>query len=552
MCAGAVASAAPPDGPLPHERLPGRRATPAEGRLVLDPASDGALPDAVRVGDEDIPAPELTPPDAGERPPDTSDEIVYRAIDDSAPVEGAAQSVGASTVPDRRTGKEGMLYYHAVFDPSVVPFKRNNAKDAVLPDYSLEVRDGRPRSLQVVGNRLDAGRDAFWGSLLVDLMPGRFAPLPSVSPESRILGYETAPAVELSFYADGAGNLFVRSVHGGRVRLNVLMDAPRAWFGRPVPSGVTTSRAWEGSPGGAPRVPSTVRAKAALVWARIGVSPEQPLDVSLPRLVAWFRAFRPGDPPTNTGDIYLDLALGQVGVCRHRVHAFVITAQALGIPARYVSNEAHVFAEVWIPGDAPGWLRVDLGGGADGLTVFGGDDRRRHVPAEPDPFPAGGDYEETYSRQAVDGGEAPAGATRVIGLPPRQRLAGRDPGSSLEDAAVTDPALPASLRIDPRDRRTRTRLLLDPLDVSVYRGEPLPVAGRVVDPDGRGVPALQVLFLLISPVGEAEPHKLGGTLTTEDGHFAEQVRIPKDLPTGTWHLVVQHTGDEVHAPARAE
>lgn len=541
--------AAPPEGPVPHERLPGRRAPQGDGRLVLDPAKDGALPDAVRVGEEDIPAPDLAPPEPGE--PETSDEIVYRAIDDGAPVEGAAQSVGAQTVPDRHTGKEGMLYYHAVFDPSVVPFKRNNAKDAVRADYSLEVRDGRPQSLPILGNRLDPGHDAFWGSLLVDLLPGRFAPLPSVSPESRILGYETAPTVELAFFRDGAGNLFVRSDHGGRVRLNVLMDAPRRWFGRPIPRGVTTSRASEGCPGGAPRVPASVRAVAATVWERIGVAPEQPLDVALPRLVAWFRAFEPGDPPADSGDIYLDLALGQVGVCRHRVHAFVITAQALGIPARYVSNEAHVFAEVWLPGPDAGWLRVDLGGGAEGLTVFGGDDRRRHVPGEPDPFPTGGGYEQDYSRQAIEGGEAPAGATRVIGLPPRQRLAGRAPGGEAE-AAGADPALPASLRIDPRDRRRPTRLVLDPLDVSVYRGEPLPVAGRVVDEGGAGVGGLQVLFLLISPVGEAEPHKLGGTLTTPDGRFADEVRIPKELPTGTWNLVVQHTGGETHAPARAE
>lgn len=546
-----AAMAQTPDGPILHERLPrhGGSARGPEAGLVLDPTAEGALPDAVRTGGEDIPAPDLEEPDAS--PPD-GDEIVYRAIGEGEAVEGAAQSVGTSTAPDRHTQREGMLYYHAVFDPSVVPFKRNNAKDAVQSDYSLEIAHPRPTQLEIVGNRLDAGRDAFWGSLLVDLAPGRYAPIPSVSPESRILGYETAPAVDLAFFVDGAGNLFVRSEHGGRTRLNVLMDAPRSWFSRPVPPGILTADASAGCPGGRPQVPRAVRDVASTVWRRIGVAPDQPLDEALPRLVAWFRAFRPGEPPADSGDVYTDLALGQIGVCRHRVHAFVITAQALGIPARYVSNEAHVFAEVWIPGPDPGWLRVDLGGGADGLTVFGGEDRRRHVPDEPDPFPTGGDFEETYSHQAVEGGDGMAGATQVTGLPPRQRLAGRDPGGEAEMEPMADPALPRALRIDPRDRRARTRISLDALDVSVYRGEQLPVAGRVLDSGGAGLAGMQVVFLLVSPVGESEPRKLGGTLSGPGGRFVEEVPIPRDLPTGTWRLVVQHMGDADHAPARAE
>jgi transglutaminase-like putative cysteine protease len=41
----------------------------------------------------------------------------------------------------------------------------------------------------------------------------------------------------------------------------------------------------------------------------------------------------------------LDLARGKRGVCRHRAYAFVIVAQALGIPARFVQNEAHAWVE---------------------------------------------------------------------------------------------------------------------------------------------------------------------------------------------------------------
>jgi hypothetical protein len=433
----------------------------------------------------------------------------------------------------------------------VVPFKRNNAKDGILPDYSLTVRSGRVRELPVLGNRLDQGRDAFWGSLLVDLRAGQLVPIPSVSPESRILGYETAPHVDLTFFEDGADNLFIRGEHDGRVRLTVLMDAPRAYFGRPVPTGITTLQASAGLAGPAPTVSGAARAVAQEVWRAVGVRPDQPLDVTLPKLVAYFRAFAPGDPPGDSGDIYRDLALGRSGVCRHRVHAFVITAQSLGIAARYVSNEAHVFSEVWLPGPDAGWLRVDLGGGAEGLTVFGGDDRRRHVPTADDPFPQVGGYEDTYSYQAVEGHEGPAGAMNVRGLPPRQRvtLDASDPGGA--DGAVTDPSLPELLDAAPGPRRAATRLLLDTVDASVYRGEAVRVKGRVTGPDG-GISGVQVVIFLVTPAGEAEPRKLGGTLTDPTGAFEEQVPVPKDLPTGTYRLVVQHMGDERHAPARAE
>ena len=52
------------------------------------------------------------------------------------------------------------------------------------------------------------------------------------------------------------------------------------------------------------------------------------------------------EPPTGRGDIYLDLALQQKGVCRHRSFAFLVTALYLGIPTRMIANEAHAWVEV--------------------------------------------------------------------------------------------------------------------------------------------------------------------------------------------------------------
>ena len=79
-------------------------------------------------------------------------------------------------------------------------------------------------------------------------------------------------------------------------------------------------------------------------------------------MVGYFRSFAPSDDsPESEGDIYLDLALSKKGVCRHRAFAFLVTALNIGIPARFVHNEAHAWVEVR---DDQRWHRIDLGGAA--------------------------------------------------------------------------------------------------------------------------------------------------------------------------------------------
>ena len=64
------------------------------------------------------------------------------------------------------------------------------------------------------------------------------------------------------------------------------------------------------------------------------------LDIAFNKLVGYFRAFQAGDIAHPTGDIYRDLCDSQAGVCRHRAFAFMITANALGIPTRYVAERS--------------------------------------------------------------------------------------------------------------------------------------------------------------------------------------------------------------------
>src|SRR5690606_14975587 len=123
-----------------------------------------------------------------------------------------------------------------------------------------------------------------------------------------------------------------------------------------------------------PELPDEVRRMARNVQAHLHIEPSRDyLAATLDVLVDHFREFRPKAFEPSQGGLYWDLTVNQAGVCRHRSFAFVVTALSLGIPARFVSNEAHAFTEVWVP--ESGWIRIDLGGASDRLDEIG----RAHV-----------------------------------------------------------------------------------------------------------------------------------------------------------------------------
>ena len=98
--------------------------------------------------------------------------------------------------------------------------------------------------------------------------------------------------------------------------------------------------------------------------------------------------------------MYLDLALSRRGVCRHRAFAFMITANAAGIPARYVTNEAHAFAEIWVP--ERNWIRVDLGGAALDMDVNNAGDKQMYKPRAADALPRPPEYANNYTQLKGD------------------------------------------------------------------------------------------------------------------------------------------------------
>ncbi len=344
----------PSAGPEPEE---GEAVYSAEGLTSGDPSTDAPEPATGTAA----PSPFDEPP----RTPGPGDAVV-----------DPRGTLGDEALPDRDTEMEGTLGYHAVFDPSIVPFKRNRALGRVDIHGGLQIAGGKLRAVPTIGNRVGADREVFWGSILIAAAAGDTIPLPSVAPDSRILSYEATPAARVRFLADDDDNFYVRmeptagEAAGVRqIRLVFLMDAPKAYFARPLPRGARLSQVPASM---RPTLPASLLGPAREVLRALDLDGERDVARALNRLVTHFRSFEPGEPPPDTGDTYRDLALGMRGICRHRGYGFVITAQALGIPARYVFNEAHVFVEAWIPGDGQGWVRIDLAGG--------GPRRRRQDP----------------------------------------------------------------------------------------------------------------------------------------------------------------------------
>ena len=523
---------APPAGPGGQARIIDPQADPK----VIDkkPGDAKANPTAFRQADKILPEPSAKAKPGAREPVFGADTF------------GADRETEAR--PDRVTQADDTLEYTEVYNPSVAPFKRMSALDAVDADYTLHVWRADRAELEV-GGQTSPERDLFWGSMSIAFRPGADIPIPSVAPDMRILSWEVEPALgHVAFAKDGADNYFVRSddpTAAGTHRLVFLCDAPASYFAATIPRGRTIAQATAGGPGVAP-MPAPVRAAAEVTMNHIGLWRGMALDVAVDRLVAYFRAFQAGDPPPDSGDIYRDLCLSQRGVCRHRSFAFVITANALGIPARYVTNEAHAFGELWLPD--VGWVRVDLGGSASTLDIHNAQDKAMHRPRGEDPFPRPPEYADNYTRLRGD----------VRGLSPDQIEEARTPldpgGGGNGGGSANDPLSPAPGRGLPQPPpgafagKTETTIAVSTVDAVGFRGESVRVSGRL-ESGGRGVGGLRVdLYLAPAGAGGDGARFVGQTVTEADGRFSAAIDLPADLPLGKQEVFASSPGDSKYAP----
>jgi hypothetical protein len=533
-----------PGGVILHEPVPSAGSRGEIPVFVYDPRATSELPEEIHLGSEVLPAPPLAaPPGVGERPYDDRAGSVPGEVEghSAPPALEPRGSLGNAARPDRDTGKEANLEYHASFDPSVVPFKRNRALNHVSANGDLTLVAGKHVPVPVIGHRVGAGREVFWGSVLVHARGDEAIPLPTVAPDSRVLAYETEPKHELRFERDEADNLYVRAKAPGAFRLVYLLDADARYFSRTLPQGATVG---DVPPGLRPELPDALRKAGLEVADSLGLRPRMPYRTLVDGLVSHFRSFEAGDPPPETGDIYRDLALGKRGICRHRGYAFLITAHALGIPSRYVFNEAHVFVEIWIPGNPGGWLRADLGGGAENLNIQGGASRVRHRPQGGDPF----SRPRQYAEQMAGGGAG--GADRVTGMPQERRPqvgAAGDPGEAEEGPVRLRAAM---VLPEPRALSRPSRVSLVLAKPLVYRGDPMAVMGRVSGADGTVARAGGKVQVVLRSMGEGTTLGLLGVgLTDGRGLWSAEIMLPRRWPPGSYDLRAEFLGDRLLAPS---
>lgn len=554
--------------PIPHEDLTppageaartARRAREADPVLGPEP-TEFQNPAAIKAGSKLLPEP--------------------GSDDPGAPVFGGHSAVAdrmTETRPDRNTGADGTLHYTGVFNPSVVPFKRMSALDEVGPGYRL-FTDSRARTSVPVGGKRGPGRELFWGSLVVALETGRDVAIPSVSPDMQILSYETEPAVQLEFSRDRADNYYVRTEEpgiSGEHRLVFLVAARSSHFAPQPPHNVRVSDL----PANLVRpMPPAIAAEADQTLREMRLRRDMRLGPALDALIRYYRSFEAKDPPDRRQSIYRDLHKSQAGVCRHRSFAFMITANRLGIPTRYLANEAHAWVEVYLP--RQGWVRVDLGGAALRLEVSGAEDKAMHRPASDDPFPKPAQYENNYTQLVGDIGgltpeqiaerQAPAGGSgdgdgggdgdgdgdifaeseEATGPAGGRDSSGRLIGPGRDLPAIAPEELAGKIP---------TRLVVSGATSTGYRGETIAVTGHIyrVDRPGRltardltGIAGQRInIFMGLRDDPDRGSVMVGYAISDGEGRFDVSVKIPTSFDLDVYAVYAATPGDDVYAPA---
>lgn len=530
---------------------PARAADVAKRHIGPDPKA-GQNPAAFGSNGKILPEPDA------DKQPDTNEPVLGRG--------GFAADRDTSSRPDYHTGPDATLHYVTVFNPSILPFKRMSAMDAVLGDYTLGIAE--PDSLYEldVGGNNTPDRDMFWGSVMLQLEPGVDVPLPSVSPDMRILSWELEPTAsgQLTFSKDGADNYYVRSDESdvsGEYRLVFLVDADAGYFAPDIPQTYRVRDLEQQAPRGLLQpIPDRIRPTVERALDHLGVNENQRLNVALDTLVRYFRQFQAEPSPASTGDIFWDLFISQAGVCRHRSFAFMVAANGLGIPTRYVTNEAHAWVEVWVPTEE--WVRIDLGGAALRMEVSNAKDKSIYRPRGEDQFPKPPEYSDNYTQLEGD----------IAGLSGDQLAEGRAPiDTDSTDPSMTDPDAPfdpdgdpipdPDVRVGPGtklpalpdnvlENKDPTAITVDAVAVAeAYRGESLSVSGNL-STDGAGLASQRVdIYLAPAYSGGNDAVLVGHTVTDDNGDYTADIELPVDLELGEWEIYAATGGNKKYAPA---
>ena len=513
-------------------------------------------------------APPLTL-EGGEDEPVIDAQGMKSALPMPAPQGGLDPQTALNTMDDQ-TDQVDQLNYFSSFDPSVIPYKRVVAQNKVVATsggrggYAFVVEPGEMRPVRRDPGAQQEGEDMFWGTFLLRTRGGELTPIPSVAPGQRVVEVRLEPAGELEVFEEEAGNFYVRRAEEGLVRVTMRIAAPKAYF-----DGSFGPVRWQDfRPGEGTGLPEALRATALEVALGQGWSRQRAAQEVLLEMIAYFRDFesKAFSAEFKGQDLYSAIVRQKLGVCRHRSFAFVITASALGIPARYVYNEAHAFVEVLWPG--LGWRRVDLGGAAnDVLMRTAAAQKRVHDGGTKDDLPQPPAYLKEIERMAAQGGggdqevEQDEGAQRGNqgtngGVEPKeaggQSLAG-EPGSDQEfvPTAEEEPGEALGPVGGGQESRTGTKLSVLSAPSALMRGQEFEVTGQLSGAGG----GAEVKAVLMAPGTSSLSQRaivLGQGRSSEDGGVRLRLRVPPKLAIGRWSLKLLYAGDETYAPSESE
>jgi hypothetical protein len=506
----AIALPAFADGPILHEYIP---PDPSEDLRMGATTPDGQMPAAIdtKSGVLSAPSEQRTP----------QNQVAYGGS-------ATPDSIDASYRIDRDTSRPESVHYDDPFIPAITPFKRLYAYDALDEGFELVVHDKSLRPIEI-GGEPRPDDDQFYGDLFVDIVPGVPVRIPSVGPGARVLVARVEPALKFELVRDGADNWFIVGDARERVRLVLELSITRRVFGSEF-----GDASWAELARSVPALPPSARAAALDVLSSIGVSQAQRPREAVRTLVNYFRTFAPSDdaPHAVSGAaLFSELALSKKGVCRHRAYAFVVSALALGIPARLVRNEAHAWVEVF---DGISWHRVDLGGAASHIDYEQHSSEHQHQPP-PDPYqwPPGAESAQDLSAQAAAGGStrpvpSTPGASASAAPPPRSP---HSPAASA--SAANEPPPPRD------DARTQADVSLVAEEHELKRGAQLHVSG--VARTDRSVCAFSRVDIALRDKTGSE-HWLGALATDQSGKYDGRVALPFELEVGDYSVVASTPG----------
>jgi len=405
--------------------------------------------------------------------------------------------------PDRTQTLFGASSYTVVFQPSIVPFKRMQALDYVVlgPDQKtavLTLRDATPSrevAIEPAAQNLPE-HDVFNGDVVLDFTQEDKILLPNVAPHARVVRIHSYPKTSIRLLKDGADNLYAvadpRPTR--RVHLTLVVAVPWSYFGGaldPVQTHVVQ------------QMPAVLTAKLRQAAALLGLKQGMRSDQVIIKLTEHFRGFEESSIERSDDD-FVDLVRQRKGLCRQRAYAFVVLAQWLGLHARYVQNEAHVWVEVE---QAPGmWRRIDLGGSPQGVRLSGVA-KGLHKPKLQDALPKPQAYVALY------------------------QIAPKIP--------IQNSALAANTR-RPMTTPQGLRVELSWVSPTTSVGNALFVQGNVVDNRLKPVPQQRVEVYL------GPKQLIGVALTDADGRFGRDFHVPLATAGGTHTLSFSTPLDQLY------